>query len=189
MTNRQNLALITIDVQKGFLDPYWGKRNNPDAENNITDLISGFRKCNIPVIHIQHLSKLKDSPLRPGQKGVEFIEQVAPEFGDRVFQKTVNSAFIGTLLEQHLREQNITSLVLVGFTTDHCVSTTTRMAANLGFNNYVVSDATATFDRSIGSKVYSADLVHKINLASLQGEFASVLSTQEFLSKILEIRT
>ena len=65
-------ALIVIDVQKGFDDPRWGSRNNPDAEANIAQLLSAWRSAELPVIHIQHHSTKTDSPLRPGTVGSEF---------------------------------------------------------------------------------------------------------------------
>jgi nicotinamidase-related amidase len=101
---------------------------------------------------------------------------------EKQFSKSVNSAFIGTELEQYLHEQNISSLVIVGLTTDHCVSTSTRMAANLGFNVTLISDATATFEREgYDGFLYSADDMHNINLASLNGEFCLVRATAEVL--------
>ena len=59
-----NTALLLIDVQRGFYDPSWGKRNNPTAENNIKLILDAFRAAALPVIHIQHLSKQVNSPLR-----------------------------------------------------------------------------------------------------------------------------
>ncbi|MGA3110335.1 MAG: isochorismatase family protein, partial [Candidatus Bathyarchaeia archaeon] len=82
------------------------------------------------------------SPLRPGTTGNEIKEIVAPSNEEPIITKTVNSAFIGTDLEAQLKGKNIETLVVVGMTTDHCVSTTARMAGNMGFEVYVVSDAT-----------------------------------------------
>ena len=180
-----NEALLVIDVQKGFDAPYWGNRNNPDAESKIAKLISAWRNKHLPVIHIQHCSVEPDSPLRPNQPGNEFKEEARPNSGEKKFTKTVNSAFIGTGLEQYLRNHGISSLVIVGLTTDHCVSTTTRMAGNLGFDVTLVSDATATFDRTGYDGVeYSAEDIHRIHLASLNGEFCEVRSTEAVLNAI-----
>jgi nicotinamidase-related amidase len=180
----QKTALLIVDVQKGFEDPVWGNRNNPDAESQITFLLSAWRKHNLPVIHIRHCSVESTSPLRPELPGNAFKEEVQPLPGEKQFTKTVNSAFIGTGLETYLKDQDITALVIVGLTTDHCVSTTTRMAANLGFNVTLVSDATATFDRTGDDGTwYSAEDIHKINLLSLNGEFCIVQTTAEVLKK------
>jgi nicotinamidase-related amidase len=67
-----------------------------------------------------------------------------------------------------------------------CVSTTARMAGNLGFDTYVVSDATATFD-NIGpnGKRYGSELVHDVALADLNGEFSTVVDTKTLLERAL----
>lgn len=177
-------ALLVIDVQKGLGDPSWGKRNNPDAESNIALLLSVWRKRELPVIHIRHCSVAPNSPLRPELPGNAFKEEAEPLPGEKQFNKSANSAFIGTELEQYLREHDISSLVIVGLTTDHCVSASTRTAADLGFEVTLISDATATFDREGYDGVrYLADDIHKINLASLNGEFCTVRSTEEVLDE------
>jgi nicotinamidase-related amidase len=180
-----NTALLLIDIQQGLDEPRWGKRNNPEAERNIAALLAAWRKTHRPIIHVQHMSQVPGSPLRPGLPGNAFKPEALPAPGEPVFQKTVNSAFIGTPLESHLREKKIQDLVIIGLTTDHCVSTTARMAANLGFNAIVVSDGTATHDRTgpDGTK-YSADQIHKSELASLHGEFATVRRTDEVLAEL-----
>ncbi len=178
-----NTALLIIDVQKGFDEPYWGTRNNPDAEQKMALLLSEWRAKGRPVIHVQHCSVEPNSPLRPDQPGCEFRDEVAPVAGEAHFKKSVNSAFIGTNLEDYLHEQNIDSLVIVGLTTDHCVSTTTRMAGNLGFDVTLVSDATATFDRAGPDGVHhSAESIHDIHLASMNGEFCVVRATEEVIA-------
>lgn len=177
-----NTALIVIDVQKGFDDPKWGKRNNSDAERNIARLINFWRNEKRPVIHVQHCSEEPDSPFRPEQSGIEFKLEATPVNGEKIFQKNVNSAFIGTTLESHLKSHGIEEVVIVGLTTDHCVSTTTRMAGNLGFKVFLIADATATFNRKgLDGKEYTAEEIHSIHLASLHGEFCQVVITDSLL--------
>jgi nicotinamidase-related amidase len=178
-------ALLVIDVQKGLDDPSWGKRNNPEAEANIALLLSRWRKHQLPIIHIRHCSVEPNSPLRPERPGNAFKEQAQPLPGEKQFSKSANSAFIGTELEQYLKEHAISSLVIVGLTTDHCVSASTRTAADLGFDVTLIADATATFDRQgHDGALYTAEAIHKINLASLNGEFCSVRSTEEVVKEL-----
>lgn len=178
-------ALLLIDVQQGLDDPRYGERNNPNAEKRIADLLAAWRASGEPVIHVKHLSLEPQSPLRETEPGNAFKVEALPITGEPVFRKHVNSAFIGTELESHLRDNGIDALVLVGLTTDHCVSTTARMAGNLGFTVTVVDDATATFERigADGTR-YSADVMHGAALASLHGEFASVRSAGDILAGV-----
>lgn len=179
----ENPALLIIDVQKGFDEPRWGRRNNPAAESNMARLLAHWRGHKWPVIHVRHCSVEPGSPLRPELPGNAYKDEVKPLPGEKEFTKAVNSAFIGTGLEQYLHEQGIAALVIVGLTTDHCVSTTARMAANLGFEVTVVSDATATFDRTgHDGKHYTAEELHQLNLASLHGEFGTVCPTADILT-------
>lgn len=174
-----------VDVQQAFENVRWGKRNNLFAETNIAGLITAWRATSRPLIHIQHRSSSPDGLFRPGHPGFEFKQEAQPQPGERVIQKTVNSAFIGTDLEGYLRQSAIEHLVIVGITTDHCVSTTARMAGNLGFDTYVVSDATATFDRrGPGGLYFTAQQMHDTALASLSGEFATVLESPEVLKRV-----
>lgn len=176
-------ALLLIDVQQGLDHPRYGERNNPQAERRIAELLAAWRAGGRPVVHVQHMSLEAQSPLREGLPGNAFKVEAQPMGDEPVFRKHVNSAFIGTGLEAHLRERGIDTLVVVGITTDHCVSSTVRMAGNLGFTVTVVEDATATFERrGPDGSHYSADLMHRISLASLHGEFATVRSAQEILS-------
>jgi nicotinamidase-related amidase len=178
----QNTALIIIDVQNGFDHASWGPRNNPGAEAAIARLLGAWREARRPIIHVQHLSRNPASPLAPGQKGVEIKDMVAPRDGEQVITKQVNSAFIGTDLEDRLRRAGIKNLVLTGFCTDHCVSTTTRMAANLGFNVVMPADTAVAFDRTgYDGKIYPAEEIHRTALASLHGEFATVVLSETLL--------
>ena len=183
MSQSSRTALLLVDVQQGLDDPRWGARNNPDAELRIADLLAAWRASGQPVIHVQHLSLEPQSPLREDRPGHAFKVEAQPMAGEPVFRKHVNSAFIGTDLEAHLRASGIDALVVAGITTDHCVSSTTRMAGNLGFTVTVVEDATATFERrGPDGTHYSADLMHRVTLASLHGEFATVRSARDVIA-------
>jgi nicotinamidase-related amidase len=185
MTPIPPAALLLIDLQQGLDEPHWGERNNPEAEQQVAVLLAAWRQAGWPVLHVQHLSQHPDSPLRPEAPGCAFKPDVQPEAGEPVFQKIVNSAFIGTMLEAHLRQAGINTLVMVGLTTDHCVSTTARMAGNLGFDVVVVADATATFERTGPDGAhYPAEQMHRLALASLHGEFARVQSTADVLAHL-----
>lgn len=178
-------ALIVIDIQKGFDSPYWGPRNNLQAEGNIARLLEGWRRSARPVFHTQHMSKNPQSPLYPGQDGNEIKDLAQPFPGEPVLKKSVNSAFIGTELEQLLRGGGITTVVVTGINTNHCVSTTARMAGNLGFATYVVSDATATFDmEGPDGRRYRAEEMHAFGLAEIHEEFATIVDTESLLKRL-----
>ncbi len=181
-------ALLLIDLQKGFdsLEYWGGQRNNPEAEDNASDLLKIWRQNSLPVFHIQHCSSNPNSPLHESNTGNEFKEITKPLEGEILIKKNVNSAFIGTNLKDRLDKSKISKLVILGLTTDHCVSTTTRMAGNLGYDTYLVSDATATFNKKgVDGQNFSAELIHETALASLHNEFATIVTTG-FLKKYLK---
>ena len=184
MFNR-NSALLCIDIQKGLDEPnYYGtRRNNPQAENNIQRIISEWRLKDLPIYHVKHNSTLNDSPLRPGQKGNEFKSCALPLDNEPIIEKDVNSAFIGTDLKERLISNGLSTVIIVGLTTEHCISTTTRMAGNLGFTAYLISDATAAFDKKTrDGSIIPAETVHQVELNILDGEFCTVISTEECIS-------
>lgn len=181
-------ALLIIDMQRAFDLEGWGERNNPQAEEEALQVLSYFRQEQLPVIHIQHLSEDPHSRFHRSQ-GQDFKEGFAPLGQEIVFQKRTNSAFIGTDLEKHLHSSGIQKLVIVGLTLPHCVSTTTRMAANLGFEVSLLADATASFalpDQS--GQVIHPKQIHEINLISLDHEFAQVLNSKEWLANTNKIK-
>lgn len=177
MPQTARIALLPIDFQQGFRDPVWGARNNPQAEANALRLFAAFRAAGLPIFHVRHLSRSPGSPLTG--PGAAFLPGFEPAAGEALFEKTVNAAFIGTDLEARLREAGIGRLVICGLTTPHCVSTSTRMAANLGFAVTLAADACAAFTANADTRfddgpAYSAEEIHRAALAQLHGEFATV---------------
>ena len=180
-----NAALLVVDVQRGFDAPSWGGRNNPEAEANIARIIAAWRKAGRPVYHVFHDSVSPESPLRPDSPGNAPKAEAAPAEGEPIYRKSVNSAFIGTSLEADLRSAGIETVVVVGLTTNHCVSTTVRMAGNLGFETLLVTDATATFDRpALDGRRRPAQEVHEAALSDLQGEFATLTDSEAVIGAV-----
>ncbi|MET3027766.1 cysteine hydrolase family protein [Flavobacterium sp. UW10123] len=182
-----NPALILIDIQKGFHDvAYWGgDRNNVTAEEKAGELLELWRTKKLPIFHVQHCSSNPNSILNETNPGNEFQDVVKPLEGEIIIKKNVNSAFIGTNLKELIDNAEITNLVIVGLTTDHCVSTTTRMAGNFGYNVFLVSNAAATFNKKgINGENFSAEIIHQTALASLNEEFAQVVDS-EFIKEII----
>ena len=180
-------ALIVIDVQQGFMEREAAgeHRNNPDAVARIADLLAAFRKAALPIYHIRHASTEPDSVLRPDRSGYQVIAAARELPGEPVIVKTVNSAFIGTNLEDCLSTANLRTLVICGATTNHCVETSTRMAGNLGFDARLVRDATWTYDRAgPDGDFHSAAQIHAMSLSNLSGEFATIMTTRDVIAAL-----
>jgi nicotinamidase-related amidase len=173
-------ALVVIDVQYAIDDPSWGNdRNNPDCETNIARLLALWRERDWPRFLVKHVSRDPHSTYRAS----DFKQEVAPRDGDRVIEKSTNSAFIGTTLETELRAANAGAVVITGVITNNSVEATARMSGNLDFATIVVSDATATFGRFDSNREWrTARDVHAMSLANLAGEYARILTTGEVLA-------
>jgi nicotinamidase-related amidase len=183
-------ALILIDIQEGFnqLDYFGGERNNPDAEQRAALLLGHWRERKWPVFHVKHCSVSPGSPLTEGLPGNNFRNEVKPLPGEPVIKKNVNSAFIGTDLQQQLDALHIKTVVLAGLTTQHCVSTTARMAGNYGYKTLVASDATAAFRaEGINGESYAPELVHAMSLATIQREFCLVMPVEEIMATVEKV--
>ena len=180
-----NAALLVIDVQEAINRPGSGQRNNPRAEENIARLLSSWRSTGRPIIHVKDNSREVTSPFHVTQPGNAVQAFAKPLPGEPLIDKDSHNAFIRTDLEERLRRDGITTLIIVGFVTNHCVETTARMAGDLDFETFVVSDAMAAFD-CVGpdGQLFEAEIVHAVSLANLDGEFATVVDTSSVLASL-----
>ena len=178
-------ALLIVDMQHGMSLPAAGERNNPDAERNMAALLSAWREAEAVVVHARHISRTPGSPFWPGQPGVEFQPALAPLPGEHVVEKNVTDAFIDGGLERYLRVRNITKLVIVGVSTTNSVEATARSAGNLGFQTLVIADATFAFAKAdYDGTPRTAQEVHAMSLANLEGEYAMIATTTEVIEML-----
>ncbi|WP_318210679.1 cysteine hydrolase family protein [Streptomyces sp. SJL17-1] len=184
----ENAALVVVDVQKGFDEEFWGKRNNPAAEENIAALIDLWQETGRPVVFVRHDSvEGSRSPLRVGYEGNAFKDFVEERRGkgrgpELLVTKSVNSAFYGEpSLDGWLSGQEIAQIVIVGIQTNMCNETTARMGGNLGYEVVFPLDAMHTFDlEGPFGWSRSADELTQATAVSLHGgRFAKVVTTEE----------
>lgn len=178
-------ALLIIDMQKAIDDPKWGRRGQPQVEANLQRLLTAWRERRLPVVHIRHDSVDPQSPYRAGTEGNAFKAEVEPQLGEPVIDKRTNNAFIGTDLMDVLDELQIRSLVIGGVLLENSVDATVRMAANLGFEVIVPEDAVASTDRTdLSGRLWTAEDVHALTLAVLQGEYAQIKNTETVIGML-----
>ncbi|KAK2606273.1 hypothetical protein QQS21_003321 [Conoideocrella luteorostrata] len=207
-------VIVLIDIQQGLTHPtHWGpERSTPSFESNVSRVLQSVRQYNqrqpetpILIIHVHNHSTRESSPLHPTYilqdagsggavcHGVQPMQCAEPSPSEPVLIKNVNSAFIGTGLEARLRAFKAQQLIMLGLSTDECVSTSVRMAANLkvladveGISNesriVVLRDATAAWAKG----GYDAETVHGVHLASLDEEFASVALTLDVVGALMQ---
>lgn len=182
---KKNPALILVDVQKAFLEKdYPGiNRNNHDAEFICGNILCKWRELKLPIVHVRHSSTNPDSKLHKSKPGFEFNDYVKPLDNEVVLTKKVNSAFIGTKLDNILYNMNIKTLVFVGMTTNHCISSTVRMSGNLGFETYLISDSTACYNTmGMDGKMIDCNIIYESSLANLSKEFATIINSNKLFS-------
>ena len=182
-------ALLVIDMQRGFDDPFWGPTTNPDCEANVSALIEAWGSTGDPIVVVRHDSRTAGSPLHPDHPGNALVPAVAAVQSALFVTKHVNSAFYGDPdLHAWLQGEGISELVLCGIQTNMCVETTARMGGNLGYDVTVVLDATRTFDLTAdiagaGSVTRTADeLMATTALVLQEGGFARIATTAEVVA-------
>lgn len=175
--------LMVIDMQMAMDDPLYGERGQREAENNVARLLSHWRELGNPIVHVRDDSLDPSSPYAPGKPGHAFKPEVAPLDHEVVVGKQNSNAFIGTDLMQVLEEFGSPEIVICGVHLDRCVESTLRMAANLGFMVFLPEDCVVAVERrDRHGRHWSAEEVHALTLASLDGAFAKVLHCEDLIS-------
>jgi ureidoacrylate peracid hydrolase len=167
---RENTALIVIDMQKAFLQPEHELGLGTDlslfraAIPGCVRLVEAARAADVPVIFARFVflpgggdrqalrgirrGKPHQDILVPGTPSVEIIEELTPRAGEVVIDKPRPSVFVGTRLESYLSANGIRNLVLCGVTTNVCVESTARDAAQRDYDTFVVEDAVGEAEKS-----------------------------------------
>jgi len=179
-------ALLIIDVQNDyFKNGKMALYGSEEAGSKIKELLSLFREKSMPVIHIQHISMQPGAFFfLPETDGAEIHKDVSPISGEKVFTKHFPNSFRLTGLDEYLKEQGISKLVVVGMMTHMCVDTTVRAAFDLEYKCILVSDCCATTELSYGGVDVPAESVHAAFICALGLVFATVVTKDEALEML-----
>jgi nicotinamidase-related amidase len=177
-------VLLLIDIQNDYF-PAGAMElvGAVEAAKKAKILLDTFRKQNLPIIHMQHISIRPDATFfLPGTTGAEIHPSVAPIPTEIVLQKHFPNSFRDTGLQDVLTRLNVTELVIAGMMTQMCVDTTTRAAFDLGYESQLAADACATRDLSFAGRTTRAEDVQISYMAALDGSFTSVQTANEIVS-------
>jgi len=175
-------VLIIIDAQKEYeigAIPLVGFR---EAVDEIGRVLARARASGVPIIHVVHKAKRGSKVFDPEKPFVEIVEGLSPLPGEIVVEKGFPNSFTQTTLEFELARLDRKDLVITGFMTHMCVSSTTRDAAERGYRCTVIAAACATRNLPGADGVtLEAHAVQAANLAALRDRFAVVITDQSFL--------
>lgn len=177
-------ALLVIDVQMALAheDAAGAERSCPEAEDNIARLLAKFRSAGHPVVHVHHHGTDPDDPFHPDAAGSAVQPVAMPAAGEPVVTKNGSSGFVGTSLHDILIKAGVDRVVTCGATANHCVESTTRSAADLGYQPVYAADAVWTYGiTGPDGAHHSASQIHSVTMATLEGEIASVKTTNDIL--------
>ncbi len=174
------MKLIVIDIQKGITD-----ERLYDFEGfikNVASVIDAARKNNVEVIYVQH----DDGPgtgFSIGDEEFEIADQVAPQEGDKVFIKTINSCFGNTDLVDYLSKSGEKDLMIVGLQTNFCIDASVKSAFERGYKVIIPAGTNSTFDNDYmdGETTYKY-----YNEMMWPERFASCISVNEVITMMEE---
>jgi nicotinamidase-related amidase len=176
----EKTALIVVDAQESFRQcAFWTNDDLAAYIEKQQALIDGARAAGIPIIQIFHVDS--DAPFTLDSGFVRTLAEltIAP---DVTFHKNVHSSLVGTGLEDWLKANGITRLIISGIRTEQCCETTTRHAADIGYDVDFVSEATLTFTMTHASGVsFSPAEIRTRTELVLAGRFARIATVEEAL--------
>ncbi|OKH87993.1 cysteine hydrolase family protein [Thalassospira sp. TSL5-1] len=189
----ENAALILIDAQEEYRSGMLSLPGIKGALKNAAKLLAHWRAKGGLVVHIVHHSGPGAPIFDTEREFVTILPEVAAQEGEAIHIKNVPNSFGGTGLKESLEKAGLKNIVLAGFMTHLCVSTTARAGHEMGYGVTVVSDATATRDLPLPSAIagteqadsatsfIAADKLHQAELTMLGDIFATIASSESLI--------
>jgi nicotinamidase-related amidase len=167
-------CLVLIDLQNEYCA---GALALPDAQPAIAAaarLLARARESGAAIIHVAHKGRAGGLFDREAARGA-IVDRLTPLEGEPVIEKALPNAFAGTDLQARLAAAGCKNIILAGFMTHMCISSTARAALDLGLRTTIAADACATRDLPDGhGGTLDARTIHDVALAELSDRFAVI---------------
>lgn len=179
-------CLLIIDVQNDYFQNGKNPLNNSEETARIVKkTLDQFREKNYPVIHVQHIAGRPDANFFvKDTEGCEIYSLVKPAETEKLIIKNYPNSFKNTELLEHLKNNQIEELIICGMMTHMCIAATTKAAFDFGFKCQILKDGCTTKDLKFEDTIIPAETVHKTILASLDGIFGKVISSENIEKEI-----
>ena len=182
-THLADSVLIIVDAQREYVDGKLPLDGIGASLKEAARVLARARKAGTPVIHVVHRGKPGAALFDPNGPYVQIAAAVAPRPDEIVIPKTLPDAFAGTDLEARIKRLGRKNLIVIGYMTHMCLSSTVRAALDRGYRTTVVAGASATRDLpdAYGGDAIPARVVQRASLAALADRFAAVVSSADDL--------
>jgi nicotinamidase-related amidase len=181
-------ALLVIDVQDSFkAGPRWERRSSPKFEENIDWLVQAYRTAGLPVIFVLHTDR--DDAFATDSPYFKLMDFLVRQEEEPLLIKNTRNAFTSTNLQDRLWEKGVERLVITGIQTEQCCETTTRLAADLGYDVDFVTEATMTFpiaDPATGDELSTDEILRRTEFV-LRGRFARIAKVDTLVEELASV--
>lgn len=179
-------ALLVVDFQDSFKlnSSRWERRSNPGFEAKVDRLIRAWREAGLPVIFFLHTDP--DPGFETSNPAFKLMDFLSPNPDEPVLVKNTRNAFTSTNLQEILKEKGVERLVVTGISTEQCCETTTRVAADLGYDVDFVTEATVSFpiaDPETGEELSTDDIVRRTEFV-LRRRFARIATVDGLVAEL-----
>lgn len=179
-------GLLVVDAQNSFkATPRWERRNNRHFEENVGQLIQGYRAAGLPVVYFLHTDA--DEGFSTDSPWFKLMDFISPNPDEPVIVKDTRNCFTGTKLSPHLMALGVRRVAITGIQMEQCCETTARVAADLGYAVDFVLDGTMTFpisNREVPGEELGVAAIEERTVYALRDRFARIVRTRDLIEEL-----
>lgn len=178
--NLADACLVIIDMQNEYLSGPIAVSDANAAIASASALLDKARAAGSRIVHVAHKGRAGSLFDRDGERG-QIVPALTPRDGEILVEKGLPNAFAGTELDTILKQTGCKDLIIVGFMTHMCVSSTARAALDLGYRVTVDADSCGTRDLPDGKGgTLDAATLNAVALVELSDRFAVIARNHDW---------